>query len=404
MTSYDVVVVGGRLAGAATAMLLARAGLTVAVVERGTRGSDTVSTHALMRAGVLQLSRWGLLDRVRAAGTPAVTRTVFCYPHEERVQVTIRPSAGVPALFAPRRWLLDRLMVEAAEDAGAHFWHETVVTGLRRGSGGRVTGVVARARSGAAVELAAGMTVGADGIRSAVAAEVAAPIVRQGRSASAVLYGYVDGQPPDAYQWFYGRGSAAGVIPTNDGEACVFVSTTPTRMRALRRHGGRSAFDTLLEETAPAVAAQLRSGQLRPDQERARLHGWAGVPGIVRTSWGEGWALVGDAGYFKDPITTHGMTDALRDADLLSTAVIEVMVDGVPEVLALPRYQRRRDELSERLLTTTEAVARYDWDTARVKTLLRQVSSAMSDEVDHLEALPDGSGADPVPRGARAIA
>src|SRR3954447_8102767 len=108
MTSWDVVVVGARVAGAATAMLLARAGLRVLCVDRSRYGSDTLSTHALMRGGVIQLDRWGLLPALEAAGTPAVRRTVFHYG-DESYGVSIRPSGGVDALFAPRRTVIDTL-------------------------------------------------------------------------------------------------------------------------------------------------------------------------------------------------------------------------------------------------------------------------------------------------------
>ena len=118
------------------------------------------------------------------------------------------------------------------------------------------------------------------------------------------------------------------------------------------------------------------------------MHGWAGMPGYIRRSSGPGWALVGDAGYYKDPITTHGMTDALRDAELLVDALLEAMAGGVPERVALSRYESTRDRLSSRLFAATEAVAAYDWDIDGVRTLLRQVSSAMSDEVELLQGLP----------------
>src|SRR5712691_8583634 len=117
---WDVVVVGGRAAGASTAMLLARAGMRVLCVERTRLGSDTLSTHALMRAGTLLLAKWGLLDSVIDAGTPAVQRTLFHYGAES-VPVSIRPAAGVDALYAPRRTLIDRLLVGAAVAAGATF-------------------------------------------------------------------------------------------------------------------------------------------------------------------------------------------------------------------------------------------------------------------------------------------
>src|SRR6476660_8512781 len=138
---WDVIVVGGRVAGAAAAMLLARGGLRVLCVDRSRYGGDTLSTHALMRGGVLQLQRWGLLDDVVAAGTPPVHRTVFHYG-AETVGVSIRPSAGVDALYAPRRTVIDALLVDAAQRAGVTVEFGAAVAGLHRDSDGRVSGVV----------------------------------------------------------------------------------------------------------------------------------------------------------------------------------------------------------------------------------------------------------------------
>lgn len=382
MTDYDVVVVGGRVAGASTALLLARAGARVLLLDRTRRGSDTVSTHALMRGGVLQLSRWGLLDRVVAAGTPPVRRTTFHYEGRSPVQVSIRPSTGVDALYAPRRHVLDAILVDAAAEAGAEVQHGTPVAGLLRDGAGRVSGVVAIGPDGRRVPVTARVTVGADGISSVVASAVDAPVEVQGRAASAVLYRYVSGLEPSGYEWAYAGRAAAGVIPTNDQESCLFVATTPARVRQLRRAGAEAAFDALL-----GIAGRAVAGRLRDAHPGGRIRGWAGVPGHVRRSWGPGWALVGDAGYFKDPITTHGMTDALRDAELLADALLAVL-GGAAEDAALADYQATRDRLSSHLFQVTEEVAAYDWDTDRVQTLLRRVSSAMSDEVDHLQARP----------------
>ena len=383
MSGYDAVVVGGRVAGASTALLLARAGLRVVVVERAGRGVDTVSTHGLMRAGVLQLSRWGLLDRILAAGTPPITRTVLHYGDGDPVQVSIRRSPGVDALYAPRRTVLDRILLEAAEEAGAVVLQDTTVTSLIRDPDGRVRGVVAQDGRGVRTPLEAAVTIGADGIRSTVAEETGAGVIRRGTAASAVLYRYVDDVESQGYEWAYGDASAAGLLPTNDGATCVFVSTTPERMRRLRRSGREQAFAALLRSAAPGFLDRI------PDRAQCSpMKGWAGFPGHVRQSWGPGWALVGDAGYYKDPITTHGMTDGLRDAELLADAVLGAL-DGVPEAIAMAAYQDTRERLSRRLFAATEEVARYDWDCVRARELLRTVSSAMSDEVDHLQALPD---------------
>jgi flavin-dependent dehydrogenase len=382
-SSFDVVVVGGRVAGAATAMLLARGGARVALLDRAAYGSDTLSTHGLMRAGVLQLSRWGLLPDVVAAGTPAVRRTTFLYADGESVRVSIRPTPGVDALYAPRRRVIDRILVDAAARAGVDVRHQTTATGLLRDASGRVSGVQATGRRSRRTELTCRLTVGADGLRSSIAAEVAAPTLVQGRAASAVLYRYYDGLSSDGYEWAYGHGAGAGVIPTNDGLACVFVGTTPRRMRALRRDGAVAAFDALLQQAAPALVDRIKAAD-----PMTRMHGWSGTSGFVRRSWGSGWALVGDAGYFKDPITTHGMADALRDAELLAREILDALSGAVPESIALARYQATRDCLSRQLFDVTESVASYNWDLDGIRGLLRQVSSAMSDEVDHLQSLP----------------
>jgi flavin-dependent dehydrogenase len=382
MNDYDVVIVGGRAAGASTALLLARAGLRVAVVERSRLGSDTVSTHALMRAGVLQLSRWGLLPELVAAGTPAIGRTAFHYADGEDARITLRATPGVDALYAPRRQLLDRVLVDAAAAAGADVLHETPVVGLLRDGDGRVLGVRLPAADGGEVAIRAGLSVGADGLGSLVAREVGAPVRSRGRAASAVLYRYVEQVPSTGYVWAYGEAAAAGLIPTNADQTCVFVSTTPERMRTLRRDGAEAAFDGLLDAVPAALSDAVRAGGAS-----GRLHGWHGAPGQVRRSYGPGWALVGDAGYFKDPITTHGITDALRDAELLSAAVVEGL-GGASPLVALARYEATRDRLSRALYEVTEAVCRYDWNGGEIRALLRRVSSAMSDELDHLSARP----------------
>jgi 2-polyprenyl-6-methoxyphenol hydroxylase-like FAD-dependent oxidoreductase len=246
-----------------------------------------------------------------------------------------------------------------------------------------VSGV--RARAGAAErDLRAALVIGADGIRSAVADAAGAPVERRGRNVTSVLYRYVTGLPAAGYEWAYGDRAAAGVIPTHDGACCVFVGCAPDRMHALRAAGTDAAFAALLRDAAPGLVDRVEAAQ-----PVTRMHGWAGTAGHVRRSWGPGWALVGDAGYFKDPCTAHGITDALRDAELLSDEVVEVLAGGVGEEVALARYQATRDRLSRGLFDATEAVASYTWDLEEVRGLLRRVNSSMSDEVDHLQGLPD---------------
>jgi flavin-dependent dehydrogenase len=164
-------------------------------------------------------------------------------------------------------------------------------------------------------------------------------------------------------------------------------------MRSLRsHHGSRGTFDTLVRLAAPTLVDGIAEGV-----RESRQHGWSGVRGYVRRSYGPGWALVGDAAYFKDPITAHGITDGLRDAELLATAVLEAMSGARPEAVALAAYESTRDRLSAQLFQVSDEVAAYDWDLEEVPGLMRRVSAAMTDEVEYLESLPARRTADDRP-------
>ena len=365
---YDVIVAGARCAGAATALLLARRGLKVLAVEKRNYGSDTLSTHALMRGGVLQLARWGVLDDIMAAGTPAVRTTSFHYG-EEVVEVPIKPSDGVAALYAPRRRVLDRILVDAARKSGAEIRFETAVVGLLRSDSGRVCGGVLRDAAGGLSTVRAGIVIGADGIRSTVAREVRAPTHRLGKHASAVLYGYWGGVPADGYHWHFQAGVSTGTIPTNNGETCIFVSVAADRFREEVSRDVSGGYRRLLTEASPGLTAGLAAAHLVEP-----LRGFGGENGFMRQSVGPGWALVGDAGYFKDPLTAHGITDALRDAELLAEAV-ECGSDP-----AFAGYQQQRDELSMPLFEATDAIASFSWSLERLKDLHIALNAAMKAE------------------------
>src|SRR5499427_778928 len=145
---HDVVVVGGRVAGAATAMLLARLGHDVVVVDQASFPSDTISTHSIARSGVVQLQRWGLLDAVLGSGAPAIRKVTF-HALGESVSRTVRPKAGVDLVVAPRRYVLDTILAAAAGQAGAAVRTGVTVTGLRRDGDGRVAGICGHDRAGA---------------------------------------------------------------------------------------------------------------------------------------------------------------------------------------------------------------------------------------------------------------
>jgi cation diffusion facilitator CzcD-associated flavoprotein CzcO len=379
-TDYDVLVVGARCAGAATAMLLARAGLRVMLVDRSPAGTDTLSTHALMRAGVIQLHRWGLLDRVIAAGTPAVRQTVFRYG-EATTTVSLKPVAGVDALYAPRRTVLDLILVQAAAVAGADLRFDVSVTDVERSVDGRVIGVVGHDDHHEPVRLRATLTIGADGLHSTVARAVGAPVEREATNASSFIYAHVSGLETGGYEWLYAPGVTAALIPTNDGQTCVSVGAPRARFRAELAGDIPAGFRRLLAEASPPLAQRV-AAVVPPRQ----LRSFPGVPGLLRRPWGPGWALVGDAGYYKDPVTAHGMSDALRDAQLLANAAAAFVAGDLAEEAAMREYHETRNRLSLRLFEVTETIASYEWDTRSVEPHLRALSASMVDEVDHLLA------------------
>lgn len=376
---YDAIIVGARCAGAATAMLLARQGLDVLVVERGEYGSDALSTHALMRGAVMQLQDWGLLDAVKASGATPVTRTSFHYG-DERVNVRVRSEYGVDALYAPRRKVLDRILVDAARQAGARFRFGCIIDGLTRSADGAVSGARLRDEFGRIEEISAGIVIGADGARSTVARSVGAETLVEGQSATAVVYGYIDGLPDEGYRWGFAPGMAYGVIPTNHGAILVFAGVQSAKYRETFAGDLAGGYGRVLEAQSPQLADRVRQARLME-----RLRGYTGLPGFMRQPYGPGWALVGDAGYFRDPITAHGITDALRDAALLSRAVVSGREFGFAE------YRYLRDALSRPLFDVTEAIASFDWSLDDVKRHHIALNAAMKVEnavMSRLDAHP----------------
>ena len=375
---YDVVIAGARAAGAATAMLLAREGMRVLVVDPARRGSDTLSTLALMRTGVLQLHRWGALDRIRAAGTPPIRTTTFYYGDDEAVEVAIKERDGVGALYAPRRTVLDEVLVDAAEEAGAEVRHGVSLEGLLWDASGRTKGAFVASRDRTVASIEADLVIGADGRRSKVARLAGAEVRHLSPNTTATIYGFWPGLELEGYHWIYREGVGAGVIPTNGGEACVFVGMPPATFHAQRREGLEGLYFRLLASASPEIAERVRASGAKP-----KLRGFPGAPGVLRRPVGPGWALVGDAGYFKDPITAHGISDALRDAELLARAA----TTGTPAAFA--EYGATRDRLSRGLIEVTDRLASLEWTLAEAKELHLRLSREMSAEAQYVAGLDD---------------
>jgi len=363
-------------------MLLARAGHRVLMVDRGRYGTDTLSTHALMRGAVIQLHRWNLLPAVIESDTTPVRQATFFYG-DESLPVPIAPRDGIDALYAPRRYVLDRLLVDAADAAGADIVYGVRVKGLLRSDAGSVIGVELEDASGHVHHVASSVVVGADGMRSTVAQMVGAETYRAGQHASGTMYGHWSGLDVEGYGWYFLPGISAAAIPTNAGQVCVSVSVPGHEFTRLFAHQPESSFRDLLSQVAPGLAEQIARADRGPrvrgsEGSSHRLHGFPGQPGFFRRAHGAGWALVGDAGYFKDPLTAHGITDALRDAELLATAIDE----GSDRALA--DYQEQRDAASLDVFEATDAIASFNWDLGSVRPLHEALAKAMSREVKQL--------------------
>jgi len=376
-------VVGARCAGAATARLLAGMGHDVLMVDKTRLPSDTLSTHGLIRGGVVQLARWGLLDRVLDSGAPPITQVLFDIEGEPKVR-RIKQRAGVDLLVAPRRRVLDGLLADAAQEAGARLRTGVTATGVLRSDDGRVSGIAGRTATGDHVELPARMVVGADGRGSRMAGFLGARMVERFTSPCAVFYTYVIGLRPDTYEFHIAPDAFAGVFPTNDGEACVWLIRPTPLLEPIRTAGTEhaAAFVEQLELLVPDLGGRVRAGRIT-----ARLRGTANLPNYRRQAQGPGWALVGDAGYHRDPITGHGITDAFRDAELLATAIDRSLRDPAGEQAAMTSYQESRDAMAREVFDLTRALTAFP-PPARFVELQLQLSDALEREAEQLAGFP----------------
>lgn len=336
-------------------MLLARRGLRVLAVDRSRFPSDTISTHQIHVAGTARLRRWGLLDRLLATGAPT-TRQARFDTTTAVLEGRFPSHEGVDMMVSPRRTVLDSLLVQAAREAGAEVRERFTVTGVVS-DGDRVTGVYGRAHSGREVLEKAPLVVGADGKHSTIADAVGAAHYRQRPATSFASYAYFSGITLPAGGFYLRPDVAAAAFPTNDDLLLLAVFAPLTGFDAYRADIGGNLYRLL--DRCGDLGALARAGT-----RMERIRTTPDLPNTMRIPHGPGWALVGDAGLVMDPITAHGISNALRDAELLADAVVG---DN------LPAYGSRRDAAAVPLYDFTTRLARYGPPSLRERLLLRSL-------------------------------
>jgi len=333
-TAYDVIIVGARCAGSPTAMLLARKGYRVLVVDRATFPSDTVSTHVVHPLGVAALARWGLIDRLTVTGCPPIHTYTFDFG-----PFTIAGSPGTnyaPVAYCARRTVLDKLLVDAAAEAGAEIREGFTVEEVLI-EDERVVGIKGRSKGGEAMTERARLVIGADGRYSVVAEAVRPEQYNERPPLLAAYYTYWSDLPIDGRFETYvraRRGFAAA--PTHDG-LTLTVGGWPHAEFERNKKDVEGNFLKMFD-LAPEFAERVRGAK------RAAPFAGAAVTNYFRKPYGPGWTLVGDAGYNKDPITAQGISDAFRDAEHCAMALDQTFTGARSFDDAMSECQRARDQ------------------------------------------------------------
>ncbi|MFC5729546.1 MULTISPECIES: NAD(P)/FAD-dependent oxidoreductase [Nocardioides] len=366
-TEYDVIVVGARCAGSATAMLLARMGYRVLVVDKATFPSDTVSTHILHPPGVAALTRWGLIDRLAATGCPPLTSYSFDFG-PFRIAGSPRSDDGVYDALCPRRTVLDYLLVEAAVAAGAELRERFSVDDLLV-EDGRVAGVRGHGAGGKAVTERARVVVGADGRHSLVAKAVQAPRYHEAQTIAVAYYAYWSGLPAEGFEAYVRPPRAFGVAPTHDDLTMVTVNWPRAEFTVNRGDVEGTCLKAF--ELVPEFAERIRSAT-----RETRYVGTGDLPNFFSKPYGPGWALVGDAGQHKDPITAQGISDAFRDAEVLVAALDETFSGRRGYDEAMSQYQVTRDERALPMFEFTCDLARLQPPPPEMQQLLAAVATS----------------------------
>jgi flavin-dependent dehydrogenase len=364
--TYDAIIVGARCAGSPTAMLLAQKGYRVLLVDKATFPSNMpMSTHVVQAPALARLQRWGLLDQVVASGCPPLETYEFDFG-PFAIKGTPKPLNGFGPAYAPRRFVLDDILVKAAVAAGAELREGFHVDEVLQDDG-RVVGIAGHARRGGPVRERARVVIGADGMNSLVARAVKAPKYNTKPLLQGAIFSYWSGVDAHTFEVHIGDHQVAFAIPTNDGLTLV-ASAWPARDLPRARQDAEASYLRTLRAVSPDLCERTLAGR----REERFIVG--ATSNYFRKPYGPGWALAGDAGYLKDPVTASGITDAFRDAELLTEA-LDAGLSGRQDLeTALAAFEARRNEQSGAMYEFTTQLATQEPPPPEMQQLLSAVS------------------------------
>jgi flavin-dependent dehydrogenase len=333
---YDALIVGGRVAGASLALLLARQGRRVLVADRDEFPSDTMSTHYMSLVGVGALKKLGVIDDILGAGFRRITR------HRTWIgDCCFEGPAGPPGTFSlsPRRDVLDSALLGHATKAGAEFEQRTRVESLVS-EGGNVVGAMLQTAGGDRREARARVVVGADGKSSRVAEWVGATEYDAVPAMRPVYYGYFRGiepRPEPTVELMFGDDQLGFLFPMRAGEDCLAIELQPKDFDEFR--SDHVAAFTARANMLPEMKRRMQNAKLE-----GKLIGSKGIENYFRKPFGPGWALTGDAGYLKDPSTGLGITDAFEQSFMLAES-LGAWFDGADWERTMSGFQQKRDQM-----------------------------------------------------------
>jgi flavin-dependent dehydrogenase len=258
--------------------------------------------------------------------------------------------------------VLDKILVDAAARAGVEVREGFSVQELLMDSD-RVTGIRGRALDGAMVTEKAGIVIGADGMRSLVARTAQAPTYQTKPARTCVYFAYWSGVPVEGCE-IYGREHLAiFAFPTNDDLTCIAMEWPIQEFQTLRADLEGNVLRAIA--LAPSLAERVQAGR-----REERFMGSADLPNFYRKPYGPGWALVGDAGYHKDPYLAQGISDAFRDAELVAEAIDAGLSGRRGLVEALGDYERQRNEETRPIYELNYQRASLDPPSSEMQRLL----------------------------------